>query len=85
MDVINDPFNPGGGLCGDSGIYVDLKQKICAAIDIVADPKQDNTLAPCDALSMTALFTAGPAQLGNLLARKPPDRPCGPSWTDDCP
>jgi hypothetical protein len=62
-----------------------MKEQICAAVDIAADPKRDNTSAPCDALSMTLAVTAGPARFGSVYAPPAKPRRCGNSWVDDCP
>jgi hypothetical protein len=85
FDTTEDPFNPDGGLCGPSSLYQDLKKQICAAADVPADPKQDNTSAPCDALSTTIFFTAGPAKLGTVFDEGDGTRRCGTDWIDDCP
>lgn len=85
LDSIADPFSPdGGGVCGDSSLYAELKKRICSAVDIVADPAQDNTSAACDALGSTLLFTAEPAQPGAVVDRPPTIHLCGPDWADDC-
>lgn len=84
LEVLPDPASPGAGLCGDSGTYAFVKDLVCNGQDIVADIKQDNTSAPCDAVSLSVAFTAGPAQLGDLVAPPTGARLCGPSWSDDC-
>lgn len=84
LDAVRDPFGD-GGICGESELYKQLKKDVCATVDIAADPALDTTSAPCNALSMTVLFTAGPAQLGALLPREPPKRRCGDAWADECP
>jgi hypothetical protein len=86
LDTLGDPFDgdAGGGLCGASSTYRTIKEQICTSVDIAADPKQDNTSAPCDALSMTVGFTAGPARLGSVYEAPAKTRLCGTSWIDDC-
>jgi hypothetical protein len=84
LAAIDDPFVPGGHLCGASVTYQDVKTKVCASADIFSDLKQDNTSAPCDALAVSAHFTASAAQLGSVFAPPPPTTPCGPQWVDDC-
>jgi hypothetical protein len=85
FDTIKDPFSlDGGGLCGSSLLYADLKRRFCAAVDLAADPQKDNTSAPCDALGVTLLFTAESAQLGSVVDRPPATHLCGDGWTDDC-
>jgi hypothetical protein len=86
FEKFKDPLSlDGGGLCGDSKLYADLKKRICAAVDLVTDPEKDNTSAACDALGMTVLFSAEQGQLGAPVDRPPTDRYCGSTWTDDCP
>jgi hypothetical protein len=48
------------------------------------NPAQDDEGAPCDAISIAARFTARPAKVGALGARRIARDPCGPGWTDDC-
>lgn len=84
LDTVKDPYVDGKGLCGDSGLYHDLKKRICAGADITANPKLDNTNAPCDALSITTSFAASPAKLGSVLPKDTIDHLCGATWTDDC-
>ncbi len=85
LDTLADPLSPdGGGVCGDSKLYAELKKRICSAVDVVADPAQDGTSAACDALASTLLFTAESAQPGAVVDRPPTTHLCGPDWTDDC-
>lgn len=84
LSVIDDPFVPGGHLCGTSVTYLDAKTKVCETADIFSDLKQDNTSAPCDALAVSAHFTSKVAQLGGVFGLPPPITPCGPQWVDDC-
>lgn len=84
LDTIRDPFGD-GGLCGTSVLYQDLKKKICASLDLAADPNQDGRSAPCDALGIAMLFTAAPAKLGAVFGEPADGRKCGATWKDDCP
>jgi hypothetical protein len=85
LDTIADPTGaPGTGLCGDSGLYQQLKENICGAVDITADPLLDNKGAFCNALAVRVLFTAGPAKLGALFGLAAGLHRCGDQWTDEC-
>lgn len=53
-----------GYVCKGTSLYSNVKQTICASLDVVGDPTQDRTGATCDALSLAVGFTADPAQLG---------------------
>jgi hypothetical protein len=81
--TIKDPLGT-GYLCGDSGTYQSIKKLICNARDISALVQNDNTGAPCDAVSISFGLTAAPALLGNLNPKPPPAQPCGSMWTDEC-
>lgn len=85
LEVLPDPFDPSRHLCGDSLGYAYVKSLVCDGQDIVADIKQDNMAAPCDALSISVGFTARPALLGEVVSPPARPKPCGPQWTDDCP
>lgn len=84
LEVLPDPGDPTKFLCGDSPSYAAVKELVCSGQDIVSDVKQDNTGAPCDAVSISIGFTSGPARLGKVVAPPPTVKPCGPQWTDDC-
>jgi hypothetical protein len=85
LEVLPDPADPTKFLCGDkSPSYPGVKTLICSGQDIVSDVKQDNTGAPCDAVSLSLQFTSGPARFGKVVAPPTPAKPCGPTWTDDC-
>jgi hypothetical protein len=86
LDTLRDPLakDAGAGLCGDSLTYQTAKTKICAGVDILADPKRDSTSVPCDALAMTYVFTGGQAKLGAVFSATPSEHRCGPAWADDC-
>ncbi len=72
-------------LCGDSGTYASIKGLICKNLDIVSSPQNDNTNAPCDALSLALGFEAVEAKFGVVKAGVGQLQPCGATWTDDCP
>ncbi len=85
LQGLEDPFNPGNGLCGDSGTYSNIKTSACHSADVMTDPTQDGKGAACDALSVGASFSAGPAHLGPIWAGKPKQAFCGgASYHDDC-
>ena len=71
-------------LCGDSGTYASIKALICKNLDIVSSPQNDNTNAPCDALSLALGFEAVGAKFGAVKAGVGQLQPCGAAWTDDC-
>jgi hypothetical protein len=83
--VIPDPTDGTKYLCGNNASYAFVKSLVCSGQDIVSDGKQDNTGAPCDAVSFTMGFTSWPAKLGKVGNPPAPLRPCGPAWADDCP
>jgi hypothetical protein len=84
LDTVKDPYVAGAGLCGDSGLYRDLKKRICGGVDVVADPTRDHTDVACDALSITSTFSAGQAQFGPIVPKEPGDHFCGAGYSDDC-
>ena len=81
--TVPNPLGP-GYLCGDSGTYASIKKLICNARDISSVVQNDNTGAPCDAVSIGFGLVATQAQLGNVNKKPPPLQPCGPMWDDDC-
>ncbi len=85
FESVRSPLEPGLFLCGDSGVYRDIKGKICDTVDILTDITADNTAAPCDALSFALRFTSSPAELGSVYEPAPPAKPCGEAWSDSCP
>ena len=84
MAQVVDPFDKTQHLCGTDLTYLALKSSICAAADITRLVQNDNTGAPCDALSLAIAFTAEPALLGGVYAGQPSPTPCGASYTDQC-
>jgi hypothetical protein len=85
----HDPLSDGGQhLCGNDATYKIFKQTfICTSADINAE-SQDNTGAPCDALSIAIGFAAAPAKLGVIRGRTDLVTTCDDAsvpWTDDCP
>ena len=80
---IHDPITQ-DYLCGDASTYGSLKLVICKGLDITSFPQNDNTNAPCDALSIALGFAASPANFGAVKAGVPPTQPCGAQWTDEC-
>jgi hypothetical protein len=84
MQGIKDPFNAGQFLCGTDSTYQAFKGAICAASDISRIGSNDNTGAPCDALSLALGFTTEPALLGPLYPNKIGTTPCGATYSDQC-
>lgn len=84
MQAAKDPFNAGQYLCGTDPTYQAFKAAICKASDISHVISNDNTGAPCDALSTAVGFTTEPALLGGLLYAAPPNTPCGATYSDQC-
>jgi hypothetical protein len=81
---LNDPFGS-GKLCGTNATYLNLKQLICAATDVMSDQAQDNKGSTCDSVSVAVAFTAAPAKMGRVALRPSVPQPCGANWTDKCP
>lgn len=71
-------------LCGDASTYGSLKTLVCKNLDVTSYPQNDNTSAPCDALSLALGFAARSAHFGPVKPGVPPDHPCGAQWTDEC-
>ncbi len=85
LEAVKDPFDKTQYLCGTDPTYQALKVQICQAADITRLVQNDNTGAPCDAISLALSFTAEPALLGGVLApNKPLPTPCGTSYSDQC-
>jgi hypothetical protein len=86
FDTLRDPFSKtGGGVCGDSVLYRDLKGEICAAADLATRPADDNKDVACDAVGITVFFTGETAQFGEAADREASVHRCGDTWTDSCP
>jgi hypothetical protein len=84
LQTATDPLGP-GHLCGDSGAYQNIKQRICAAADITTNAARDNSGQRCDALSVAIAFSASAAHLGPIFQNPPGGAPCGVDYQDDCP
>jgi hypothetical protein len=65
-------------------LYVAVKTNVCAAPDIMADPRDDFAGQECDALSLNLQFTATKASFGMDYDPEVPDGGCGPGWQDRC-
>ncbi len=85
MESVHNPLNPSRYLCGDDLLYLNLRDSLCANLDLVTDTTQDGREAPCDAASFSVRFNAAPAVLGEVVDGGPPKRPCGESWVGTCP
>jgi hypothetical protein len=85
MQVAKDPFDKSVYLCGSDPTYQAIKKSICQAADIARVVQNDNTGAPCDAISLAVGFDTEPALFGGVL---PPNSialtPCGASYSDQC-
>jgi hypothetical protein len=92
LATLPDAVVDGSFFCGTDPLlkvpYAELKAYVCAQQDIMANSGEDNTGAPCDALSMSLGFTAEPAQVGTVYTVSPPPSGClgegGALWTDRC-
>jgi hypothetical protein len=85
----NDTIGPDktAYLCKGNGTYDTLKEKICEARDIGANPTQDRlSSTACDAISYAIGFTTETALAGKSLERAPLPSPCigGVNYSDDC-
>src|ERR1035438_2609574 len=81
----------GSYLCGTdpqaASLYQAIKTYVCSLQDIARVQSSDNTMAKCDALSMSLGFTAEPAQLGTVYSVSPPPSGCQTEaglWLDTC-
>ncbi len=91
LATLPTPNVDGSYLCGSDpqgkDLYRSAKMYICALQDIARVESSDNTMATCDALSMSLGFTAEPARLGTVYSVSPPPSGCqteaGP-WSDRC-
>jgi hypothetical protein len=84
MQGLHDPFNSGQFLCGSDPTYQAFKSAICQASDISNIAGNDNTNAPCNALSLAVGFTTEPAKLGGVLDGGTRQYPCGQTYSDQC-
>ncbi len=82
MSNFRSPFDD-KYICPGSQIYNDAKQLICKNADVAANPKNDRTGAPCEALSVGFRLTASPVALGSVTPNgaAAPNCDAGP---DDC-
>ena len=85
LEAVPHPLTPDGHLCGTDRLYLNLRDSICGALDVVADPSQDGNELPCDAASFAVRFTSAPSVLGEVIDPGPPARPCGDAWVGTCP
>jgi hypothetical protein len=83
LSNVRDPFDQTKFLCGDAGTYLNAKQIVCKASDVMASPAEDNTGQPCDALSIAVSFYDVPAHIGAIYAAPSLPTSCV-GWTDDC-
>ena len=87
LDTLPDPSPGGGGICGSSSIYQQLKSEICGSVDLRGNAGEDrqNPLLACDALGMLLSFDAETALLGNAVDKVEPTHYCGAGYSDECP
>lgn len=78
LDALGTP------LCGDSGVYQEVKKLVCERLDIPAKRSNDDLGQTCSAISLGATFVAVNAKLGHRKP-KPDGGGCGPNWSDTCP
>jgi hypothetical protein len=84
MQGVHDPFDTTQFLCGTDPTYQAFKAAICQASDIASVASNDNTNAPCNALSLAVGFTTEPAKLGGELEAGARQYPCGQTYSDQC-
>lgn len=83
--TLRDPLHPSQFLCPGNMTYESGKMLTCRVADINANPVDDRTGAPCDALAVGSVFTAYPALVGGIATRPYSPDPCGEAGVDDCP
>ncbi len=86
-----NPNVDGSFLCGTdpaaASLYQSVKAYVCSIQDIAAHQALDNTMATCDALSMSFGFKAEPALLGTVYSVNQPMSGCATDaglWSDKC-
>jgi hypothetical protein len=93
LATLPNPNVDGSYLCGTdpelAGSYRTVKAFVCSEQDIMSQTNLDNTMATCDALSMSFGFSAEPALLGPVYTvNAPPASGClssdGGLWVDKC-
>jgi hypothetical protein len=91
LATLPTPNVDGSYLCGTdpqaASLYRYVKVYICSLQDIARVQSSDNTMATCDALSMSLGFTAEPARLGTVYSVSPPPSGCQTEaglWSDTC-
>ena len=67
---------PHVGLCGDSALFAQVKNKACEVLDLPTSPASDGKNVPCDALSFALGATISPAKLGGHGPAPPSTSPC---------
>ena len=84
LQGVRDPFDSSKYLCGSDTTYQQFKALICGGADIASQSTNDNTGAPCDALSLAVGITAAPAQIGAVVPYSAQTPPCGATYSDQC-
>jgi hypothetical protein len=82
--ALGDLADSSGFLCGNHPFATTLQAQVCDNLDIVSERANDNTNAPCDAMSLAIGFAAAPAEIG--AAADPPhvDNNCPAGWNPTC-
>ena len=84
FEVIPSSLGPGKFLCDPNDPqFPGLRDTLCTARDLPADPSLDGADTPCTGLSLALRFTADPAALGELVKAPGRPRPCG-EWQPKC-
>ncbi len=79
---LSDPT--GTPVCGDSGVYRQVKDLVCTSLDIPATGSNDDLGQSCSAVSLGAKFVAVNAKLGSQKPQPDAGGGCGPTWSDNC-
>ncbi len=71
-------------ICGDSGVYQQVKTFVCGSLDIPANRNNDDVGQSCSAVSLGVNFVAVNAKLGPQKPKPDSGGGCGPTWSDNC-
>ncbi len=87
LAFVRDPVSP-SFLCRNNTTYQNVKKVLCGALDLVADPQQDNKNVPCNAISTALSLEMSPAQMGRVYKVPQKVSPCpqdADAGLDSCP
>jgi hypothetical protein len=73
-----------GFICGTHPFFVPLRAQVCGTLDIASARADDNTGAPCDAMSIAFGFSAGHAHVGSPLDPPMVQPNCPAGWAPNC-